>query len=475
MGTNQGNNMTPMEKRLMMTCLVSKMNFHLTQITGVADGITMAKARISAVKEGGAKRDREDERYGGKDLKLTPPTLAGKVNPEAYLDWERRMDHIFDYYQYSEAKKVSLAVAQLTDNGLTWWDREVSERRRLRRGQITTWEDMTFHQRKRYVPAYYFRDLQKRFRKLSQGNRPVEEYYKEFETIRNRLELQDSEETLMAQFVDGLQDRIARKVEWQSYEHMEDLLHFAIQAEQHFKKKAATNRGKSTWTQPFSKPMDKGKSIEVENRFKIPASGPTKPAPHEQGKAPNQRSRDITCFKCQGKDHFAKECPNQRVMVLRDNGEYESQDEAELEAIDSEEEETDFPEVGEMLVIRRSLGALSDPETLQRENIFHTRCSIGNKVCSLIIDGGSCTNVASKYLVDKLGLEKTKHPSPYRLKWLNDTMEVRIAEQVVVPFSIGKYRDQVTCDVVPMQAGHLLLGRPWQFDKETMHNDRTNY
>lgn len=26
-----------------------------------------------------------------------------------------------------------------------------------------------------------------------------------------------------------------------------------------------------------------------------------------------------------------------------------------------------------------------------------------------------------------------------------------------------------------MQAGHLLLGRPWQFDKKTMHNGHTNY
>ncbi len=25
----------------------------------------------------------------------------------------------------------------------------------------------------------------------------------------------------------------------------------------------------------------------------------------------------------------------------------------------------------------------------QRENIFHTRCHINNKVCSMIIDGGS--------------------------------------------------------------------------------------
>lgn len=135
----------------------------------------------------------------------------------------------------------------------------------------------------------------------------------------------------------------------------------------------------------------------------------------------------------------------------------------------------DYPETGELLVIRRALSTLFDPETIQRENIFHSRCTINSKVCSLIIDGGSCTNVTSKYLVDKLGLQKTKHPRPYRLKWLNDEAELRISEQVTIPFTIGKYTDHVVCDVVPMQAGHLLLGRPWQFDKETLHNGRTNY
>ena len=52
---------------------------------------------------------------------------------------------------------------------------------------------------------------------------------------------------------------------------------------------------------------------------------------------------------------------------------------------------------------------------------------------------------------------------------------VTVSEQVVVPFSIGQYRDSVHCDVVPMQAGHVLLGRPWQFDKDATHNGRTNF
>ncbi|CAN8271674.1 unnamed protein product, partial [Cochlearia groenlandica] len=60
------------------------------------------------------------------------------------------MEYIFDHYNYTDQKKVSLVSAQLTDNALSWWDREVAERRRHRHLQITTWEDMRFSLRKRY-------------------------------------------------------------------------------------------------------------------------------------------------------------------------------------------------------------------------------------------------------------------------------------------------------------------------------------
>lgn len=114
-------------------------------------------------------------------------------------------------------------------------------------------------------------------------------------------------------------------------------------------------------------------------------------------------------------------------------------------------------------------------EKLQRENLFHTRCTIKKKVCNLVIDGGSCANVASKFMVYMLGLETIKHPRIYKLQWLNDTTELKVTEKVTISFSVGKYQDQVLCDVVPMQAGHLLLGRPWPFDRATIHNGRTNF
>jgi len=46
---------------------------------------------------------------------------------------------------------------------------------------------------------------------------------------------------------------------------------------------------------------------------------------------------------------------------------------------------------GELLVLR-TLSTLKGDKEEQRENIFHYRCTIQGKVCSLIIDGGSCAN-----------------------------------------------------------------------------------
>jgi len=35
-----------------------------------------------------------------------------------------------------------------------------------------------------------------------------------------------------------------------------------------------------------------------------------------------------------------------------------------------------------------------------------------------------------------------------------------VDKQVLINFAIGKYKDEVLCDVVAMEATHVLLGRP---------------
>jgi len=39
---------------------------------------------------------------------------------------------------------------------------------------------------------------------------------------------------------------------------------------------------------------------------------------------------------------------------------------------------------------------------------------------------------------------------------------------------MGNYKDEILCDVVPMEACHFLFGRPWKFDKKTTHDGLTN-
>jgi len=49
-----------------------------------------------------------------------------------------------------------------------------------------------------------------------------------------------------------------------------------------------------------------------------------------------------------------------------------------------------------------------------------------------------------------------------------------VNKQVLITFSIGKYKDEVLCDVVPMEVTHVLLGRPWKYDRNILHDGHTN-
>ena len=60
------------------------------------------------------------------------------------------------------------------------------------------------------------------------------------------------------------------------------------------------------------------------------------------------------------------------------------------------------------------------------------------------------------------------------MQWLNDSGKVKLQKQVLVSFSIGKYHDEVLCDVVLMYASHILLGTPLQLDRRGNHDSFKN-
>jgi hypothetical protein len=78
----------------------------------------------------------------------------------------------------------------------------------------------------------------------------------------------------------------------------------------------------------------------------------------------------------------------------------------------------------------------------------------------MIINNGSCTNVASTTLMEKLGLTTVPYPKLYRLRWLNENGEIRVTKQVRMSFSIKTYHDEVLYDVAPMSTSLVFLGCP---------------
>ena len=83
--------------------------------------------------------------------------------------------------------------------------------------------------------------------------------------------------------------------------------------------------------------------------------------------------------------------------------------------------------------------------------------------------------MVSKEMVDKLKLCYETHPHPYQIAWFKKGNEVTINKICLIKFSIGKtYKYEVWCDVIPMDACHLLLGRPWQYDKNVLHDGEKN-
>jgi len=134
-------------------------------------------------------------------------------------------------------------------------------------------------------------------------------------------------------------------------------------------------------------------------------------------------------------------------MIINEQGEWESESEPEEEApiydeeIMQDEGDEIQPDDGDnnSFISRRVLSVTAvQEENNQRHNLFHSRGMIKDKLCRIIVDNGSCNNIASRELVERLGLKQRRHPSPYKMQWLNDCGALRITNIVTVPFSIGQ-------------------------------------
>lgn len=106
--------------------------------------------------------------------------------------------------------------------------------------------------------------------------------------------------------------------------------------------------------------------------------------------------------------------------------------------------------------------------------MFKTIFKERGKCCKVMIDSGGTDNLVSIEMVEKIGLEKMVHPTPYKVSWLHKDHQILVSEQCKVTFQIGGYEDEVLCDGIPMDVCHLLLGRSWKYDDKAIYDGQRN-
>ncbi|GJW73024.1 hypothetical protein Tco_0132394 [Tanacetum coccineum] len=130
------------------------------------------------------------------------------------------------------------------------------------------------------------------------------------------------------------------------------------------------------------------------------------------------------------------------------------QEEYELEyaePLDKEAEQVTY-------VVQRTLCLPKVSGSSQRNKIFQTKCLFKEKICYMIIDGGSCETLVSKALVKAFQLPTEPYPSPYQIRRIKKGLALKVTEICKVPLALGKhYNKLVTCNVVDMETCHTKL------------------
>ncbi|KAK8923643.1 hypothetical protein KSP39_PZI019202 [Platanthera zijinensis] len=417
-------------------------------------------------------------------IKLDVGDFEGRIEPESCLEWCERMDRFLAWKQLPQARQVEYATLRLKGSALVWWGQLERSRFNLGMPPITTWNDFKTQLRKRYVPSDYMQTLYRRFHNLRQDKLSVDEYTNEFLVLQSRLDLREDDDMIVSRYLNGLRYSIRDQLELLDYKDLGEATSRARRVET-LQKRTSGNKttDKSHPTHTFT---PAGSS-----RPAASTSTPSLPAPPNKGKeivGTRPQPGTFRCFKCMEPGHKSSECPRRHFVAIVDS---ESGSEPEYGVFLSESQTDPTPETelegeyeveGEqpeqlVCVLQHSLLSPKTPtdDDWLRNNIFRTTARIQGQFCSIIIDSGSMENFVSQRMVEKLKLKMQPLGKPYSLSWVTSSTTIPITHQCLVEFSIGStYQDAVWCHVATIEVCHILLGRPWQYDRHVVHDGVKN-
>ncbi|XP_074291693.1 uncharacterized protein LOC141618478 [Silene latifolia] len=379
-------------------------------------------------------------------IKIDFPEFNGSLNPDDFLEWLRSMERIFEFKGYNDSKKFKVAILKLKGYASLWY--EGMKNQRLGGGgeePIKSWDKLKNKMKTKFITTDYTQDLFLKLTHLKQGDDSVEAYLRKFENLTLQCELQEKSEQKMARFIEGLDPKIATKVKLQPLWSNDEVVRVSQKLEKQGKDKAIA---------PKTQYKPQSSKLYTPVMFNMPPR-------EEKGKASISRypPGDLKrrCYQCQGYGHFSRECPTKRtlttmeIQLMEDDGDIEVEGPFE----ESTEEEVRGQSNGELVC-----GPDEGPKTSAQKGYAHSKPRRRSEATDLPV---------------QLKLPTREHQHPYKIRWLSQGSEIAVYKQALISFSIGQaYTDEVMCDIILMDSCHILLGRPWEFDRSIVHHGRNN-
>jgi hypothetical protein len=109
----------------------------------------------------------------------------------------------------------------------------------------------------------------------------------------------------------------------------------------------------------------------------------------------------------------------------------------------------------------------TDPE--EGEHLFHSQMWVKGTPLHFIVDSGSQKNLISAEVIKQLGLSTTPHPQPYNIGWLRQGRDLCVSQQCRLSYGIQPFKDEVLCDVSPLDVCDVLLGQPYMWKRHVVY------
>jgi hypothetical protein len=111
-------------------------------------------------------------------------------------------------------------------------------------------------------------------------------------------------------------------------------------------------------------------------------------------------------------------------------------------------------------------------EPKEGEHLFHSQMWVKGTPLHFIVDSGSQRNLISEEVIKWLVLPTTPHPQTYTIGWLLQGSDLCVSQQCRLSYGIKPFKDEVLCDVSPLEFCDVLLGQPYLWKCHAVYESR---